>query len=88
MPLVDLTDTKEQSFAPLQAGMYFVECTNAIVKPTRAETGEYIEATLVVKTGTHEGRQLWVRFNIKNDSEKAQQIGKEQLKSFLVKSNF
>jgi hypothetical protein len=85
-PIVDLTETKEQSFEILPAGSYHVRCDSAQIKDTRAGTGQYLETVLVVTGGDHEGRKIWHRFNINNPSEKAQEIGRSQLKSFLLKS--
>lgn len=88
MSLIDLTNDQEQSFEVLPAGKYLVRCTEAKVEDTKSGTGQFITCQLQVLEGPHESRKLFTRFNIKNDSEQAQKIGRGQLKGFLTKSGF
>lgn len=90
MSLLDLTgiETTERNFEPLPAGAYVVVAQDAKVKDTKAGTGKYVSLQLKVLTGEHEGRVLFATFNIHSQSEKAQQIGREQLKSFMQVAGF
>lgn len=86
---LDLSDVKK-SDAPTQErtllpeGKYEVSVTGAQVKSTKAGTGQYISMELTVQDKDHKGRKVWHNFNIKNPSEKAVEIGKQQLVDFLV----
>lgn len=84
--LLDLTNTKEQTFDVLPAGNYLVTCVAAQVKPTSNSQGTYIECEMKVAEGDAEGRKIWHRFNIQNNNDKAQEIGLSQLKTFMVKA--
>jgi len=86
--MIDLTDTKANTFEPLAAGTYPVKCVSADVLHTKSGTGHYIAMNLEVTGGDNEGRRLFTNFNIVNNSVKAVEIGKSQLKSFLLKSKF
>lgn len=69
------------NFDPLPAGDYAVQIDKAEVKDTKAGTGKYIALTLRVTTPSHAGRLLFPNMNIKNQSEKAQEIGLQQFGS-------
>lgn len=79
---MDLTDTKESSFEPLQPGNYEVTCTKATVKDTRLG-GQMVAIELTVTSEVGEGKKLFHNFNVENQNAEATRIGKEQLKSFL-----
>ena len=81
----DLSGNKVNDFELLPSGRYVTACEDAVVKETKAGTGEYIELKLtVLSPKPFEGRKLWTRFNVVNPSEKAQQIGRDQLKTFMT----
>lgn len=76
--LLDLTAVKESGPVLHPEGEYTVTCTEAELKSTKAGTGKYIECKFISEDGT-----VWDMFNIINNSEKAQEIGRGQLKTFL-----
>lgn len=76
MGLLDLTNVSESSVEP---GEYKVTCTEAVVKETKAGTGEYIKC----KFETSSGVFVFHNFNIKNPNEQAVKIGLGQLKTFM-----
>jgi len=81
---LDLTDTKESTgFAPITPGTYFLIMDTCEVKDTKSGTGSYINAKFKILEGPAEGRFLFHMFNIKNENEKATEIGLGQLKSFM-----
>jgi hypothetical protein len=90
MSFLDLTnvDTGRKTFEPLPAGQYLCTGVDAEVKDTKAGTGKYISLQMKVMQGEHEGRVLFATFNIHSQSEKAQQIGREQLKGFMQAAGF
>ena len=67
-----------REFAPLPAGEYGVLIKDACIKTTRAGTGCYAELTLEV---LNTNRKVWWRITIQNHSQKATEIGKEQMNS-------
>jgi len=83
MAFLDLTNAKENSFAPIPAGQYFLIADEAEVKQTKDGTGEYINIKFKVMDGEQAGRFVFQMFNIKNKNEKAVEIGIGQLKSFM-----
>jgi hypothetical protein len=76
-------DEATGSFDPIPAGKYSVVVDDAEVKTTRTG-GEYIALRFKVKGGQYDNRGFYENFNIKNASEKAQQVGRGRLKSVLI----
>ena len=68
-----------RSFDPLPPGDYEAIITNSEMRPTKAGTGEYLALTLEIISGDHAGRRLWENLNVKNPSEKAENIARGQL---------
>lgn len=66
-------------FEVLPPDRYHVYISGTEMKPTKANTGEYLEVEYTVVDGDYEGRKLWSRHNIVNPSEKAQQIARQEL---------
>jgi len=66
--------------APLPAGLYTVEITNAEVRPLKSGkgTGLSLEFT-VIDPAPHARRKVWQSLNIKHESEMAQDIGLREL---------
>jgi len=87
-PIVDLSGVEEsKGFEPIPAGKYLCATTNAEVKPTNNKLGAYVKLELTVQAPEgFKNRKLWTNFNVKNQSEEAERIGKEQLKAFMVRA--
>jgi hypothetical protein len=81
---LDLTGDKANTVEAIKPGYYDVIVDEAKVKATKDSQGEFIEMTLKVTDGEFKGRKIYHRFNIKNKSEKAQSIGRSELKTFLM----
>ena len=79
----DLPEDTGGDFTPLPAGDYNVTIQDAEIKQTKSGTGQYINLKLHVDGPIHNGRLLFGVLNIKNDSSKAEQIGRGQLGSIL-----
>lgn len=75
----DLPEETGGNFEPLPAGDYIVTVSDATLETTKSGTGTYIKMKLTVTGPTHEGRVLFSNLNIKNDSQKAEDIGRQQL---------
>lgn len=69
------------SFTQLPAGWYDVKVKASDLKPTSSGGGSYISLQLSVTGPTHAGRNLWVNLNITNQSSKAEEIGRAQLRT-------
>ncbi|MGC9216633.1 DUF669 domain-containing protein [Acidithiobacillus sp.] len=70
-------------FEPIPAGWYTASIVAAEVKSTKDGTGEYIALRMDVLGPTHEGRVIFANLNIKNNSAKAEEIGRQQLGSVM-----
>ena len=84
MSLLDLSNVPTSaSQRLLPNGTYTFMATKSILKKTKAGDGEFIEVTLECQNEAFKKRNVWARFNIKNKSAEATQIGLRQLKDFL-----
>lgn len=73
----DMPET-EPDFKPVPAGWYNASITNAELKPT-ASGGQRISVRYDITGPSHEGRVVFGNFNIRNSSEEAVRISREQL---------
>lgn len=67
------------SFDPLPAGWYTATMAGAELKSTKAGTGQYIAVRYDIIGPTHQGRVMFGNLNIRNQSPKAEEIGRQQL---------
>lgn len=78
--LEDLPEsTGDGDFKPLPAGWYSAFINKAELKATKDGTGQYIAVRYDITGPTHQGRVVFGNLNIKNKSEKAEEIGRAQL---------
>lgn len=77
-------DESSGSYELLPDGLYDVKVTDAGLKDTKSGTGQYIKLELTIIGEKHSGRKLWSNLNIRNDSEKAEEIGRKQLNSLMA----
>ena len=80
---LDLSEVKSSSFEPIPAGEYSTVCTEAVIKTTKAGTGQYIACTFNIVGGVHQGKKLFTQFNFRNPNPKAAEIGMSQLKGYM-----
>lgn len=85
MSFLDLSKVETNTNSVLKEGTYMFKCQDAELKSTKAGNGRYIKVKL---REMKSGAILFHNFNIDNPSEKAQQIGLAQLKSFLAGSGY
>jgi len=71
-------------FSPLPAGDYTTQITGAEICTTKSGTGQYIKVEYTVIGEQHQGRKVWGNLNIKNDSDKAEEIGRSQLNQLMT----
>lgn len=75
----DLPEGNDGEFLALPAGDYQVRIIEATLNDNKAGTGQYIKLRMDVIGPTHQGRVIFSNLNIRNQSEKAEQIGLQQL---------
>jgi hypothetical protein len=76
---------EEKDFSPIPAGDYPVMVESTEMKTTKAGTGKYVSAKIIVLDGKSKGRVLFTNFNIENPNPEAAKIGRSQLAN-LVKA--
>ena len=69
----------QDSFDPIPAGWYTCMITESEMRPTKTGTGEYLQLRLDVIEGEHQGRVVFDRLNLVNDSQTAVEIAQRQL---------
>lgn len=82
---INLNDLPEQTndFAPIPAGDYTVSIKDAELKPTKDGSGQYIKLKLQVQAPAHVGRVIFSNLNIRNKSQAAETIGRQQLGAIM-----
>lgn len=74
-----------RNFEALPKGRYLVQVDDTEMKQTRNKNGEYLEVRFVVLAPKEaKNRKLWARLNVKNPSEIAQRIGREQFNALAM----
>jgi len=69
----------ENNFDPLPPGWYQGGIKSAELKTTKDGSGKYIAVRYDITGPTHSGRVVFGNINIRNKSEKAEEIGRQQL---------
>lgn len=67
------------AFEPLPAGWYKAAFIESEEKPTKAQTGSYLQLKTQIIEGDHAGRILFERLNLNNPNETAVDIAKRTL---------
>jgi len=67
------------NFDPLPPGWYSATMSAAEIKNTKTGTGQYIALRYDITGPTHQGRVVFGNLNIRNQSPKAEEIGRQQL---------
>ena len=74
---VDPAESRE----PIPAGWYKVVISESEEKPTKAQTGSYLQLTMEVIDGDHAGRKVFDRLNLNNPNATAVEIAQRTLSS-------
>lgn len=72
-------EVEPADFTPLPEGKYPVVVSASEMKPTKENTGSYLELELTVIEGAYNGRKVWARLNLENQSATAVKIARQQL---------
>ena len=71
-------------FEILPAGNYPVMIVASEMKATKSGTGDYLELKMQVIDGQYKGRYVWDRLNVRNVSEKAQDIAQKKFSAICL----
>jgi hypothetical protein len=71
------------SYDCLPAGWYTATIHSAELKTTKAGTGQYIAVRYDITGPSHEGRVVYGNINTENANPKAEEIGRQQLRSIM-----
>ena len=74
---VDPAESRE----PIPAGWYKAVITESEEKPTKAQTGSYLQMTVEIIDGEHAGRKAFERLNLNNPNATAVEIAQRTLSS-------
>ena len=66
-------------FDPIPAAKYLAVITNSEFKPTKNNSGNYLELTFQVIEGEYKNRLLWARLNLEHQNETTSKISRGQL---------
>jgi hypothetical protein len=80
----DPATVSDQEFSLLPEGIYRVMINATALKANKNSDGSHVSVEFQVVDGVHKGRKLWHNFNVANPNEKAQNIGRAQMKKFLA----
>lgn len=81
--MINLTNVKTTEQESIPAGRYTACITGATVKETKTG-GTMITTEFTLTTDGFKGRKIWENYNIKNDNQKAVEIGLSQLKTLCL----
>ncbi len=68
----------QQDYSPLPTGEYVAQIVDSDMKPTKSNTGHYLELVYEITEGEHKGRKVWVRLNLDNPNANAVEIANRQ----------
>lgn len=66
---------------PVPAGWYRGVIVESLEKPTKAQTGSYLQMTVEIIEGDHAGRKVFERLNLNNPNATAVEIAQRTLSS-------
>lgn len=82
--LRQVDETQSTNFEPVPNGIYSVQVTGSESKQNKAGTGSFLKIEFTVVDRNYNGRKFWHNFNLFNPSEKAQNIGRAELKRCIL----
>ena len=79
-----MSETAKPEFTPLDSGDYLIRLNRFSEAPTKNGKGVMISAGFEVVNGEQKGRLVFHNFLVEHTSEKAQEIGNQQLDNYLM----
>ena len=74
---------KGNDYTPLPAGWYSASIGSAELANTKNGKGQYIKIRYNIEGPSHQGRVVFGNLNTRNESEKAMEIGRQQMGDLL-----
>lgn len=74
---------ESSAFDPLPEGWYTATITQADLKNTKLNTGQYISVRYDITGPSFQGRVVYSNINIRNQTQKAEEIGRQQLGALM-----
>jgi len=74
---------KGNDYTPLPAGWYVASIGSAELANTKNGKGQYIKIRYNIEGPSHQGRVVFGNLNTRNESEKAMEIGRQQMGDLL-----
>ena len=81
---VDDLPKSDRSYDLIPDGWYTVKVTKADLGDTKSGTGKKIDMRYDITGPTHEGRVVFGSINIRNQSQRAEEIGRQQLGEVML----
>lgn len=72
-------DDVKSDFEPIPEGWYSANITKSELKDTKAGTGKYVSVQFCITGPSYQGRVVFCNLNVRNQSEQAENIGRQQL---------
>jgi hypothetical protein len=66
--------------APVPAGSYVAQITDAVVKPFKSGKGQAVFLTWEVMGGKYDGRKIFAHYTLSHESDKAMKFGRQKFK--------
>lgn len=82
--LDDISMESAGGYQPIPNGVYNATVGEVDLRNTRSGTGQYLSVQLDILDEPYDRRKVWANLNIVNPSEKAQAIGRSQLKAMAL----
>lgn len=82
--LDDVQEDTGGGYTAMPAGVYNATVADVELKDTKAGTGQYLSVKFDILDEPYDRRKVWSNLNIVNPSEKAQAIGRAQLKGLAI----
>lgn len=79
----DLPAGSGGTYEALPAGWYTATINGAEIKQTKSGTGRYIAVRYDITGPSYQGRVIFSNLNIENANPKAEEIGRQQLRSLM-----
>lgn len=80
----EIQEAKAEDFSPVPAGEYILQVTKTDCTHTKDKSGLMAVITFDIIAPSYQGRKLFARFNLRNNSAIAERIGKAQFKALIV----
>lgn len=78
-----MSEQKPKGYQPMPEGGYKLRLKESSLNEAKSGKGKYIKAVFEVMNGDHKDKVIYKNFIVDHTSEKAEEIGRQQLDKFL-----